>query len=230
MNFPLLVCLGCIFASSCVRFFVRFMYVFGPFLVHFRSRFIFRPLFDHFWSFLVQFLSLFILLWSIFCPFVCSFFVHFRSIFGPFIVHFLTFLGSFLFHFWPIFGPFSVHFYPFVCPFLVHVVYDFPPKKDKNFDVETVTEIFSGLVGSPPDLKVVKDLMDVALFLHDSTFTYIHIHKNCFYFSLRNGASSLTWPRTKSQGFGLSKSASFSHDDKGRINLMQKLNLSVRLP
>lgn len=85
--------------------------------------------------------------------------------------------------------------------------------------VPSIIEIFSALVGSPPDLTVVSELMQVALFLHDSTNTYIHHAKNSFYFtlpSIMNASASMTWPRVStshrnaSTTLTLSKSASFN--------------------
>ena len=82
-----------------------------------------------------------------------------------------------------------------------------------------IIEIFSALVGSPPDLGVINELVQVALFLHDSTHTYVHHAKNSFYFAIlpmlaKTANSSMTWPRNASRSAQdrslLVKSASFN--------------------
>ena len=40
--------------------------------------------------------------------------------------------------------------------------------------VPTIIELFAGLVGSPPDLHVISELMQIALFLQDVANNYIH--------------------------------------------------------
>jgi hypothetical protein len=82
--------------------------------------------------------------------------------------------------------------------------------------VSHTLDVFSGLVGSPPNLEVVNELMQVSLFLHESDNTYINHSRNTFYFSLPTIVSppnSMTWPRgsrgLRSVG-GMSKSASFN--------------------
>ena len=85
-----------------------------------------------------------------------------------------------------------------------------------------IIEIFSALVGSPPDLGVINELVQVALFLHDSTHTYVHHARNSFYFAIlpmlaKTSPSSMTWPRNASRSAQdrslLVKSASFNDED-----------------
>ena len=87
---------------------------------------------------------------------------------------------------------------------------------EKNMSWLTSTiELFSALVGSPPDLKVLNQLVQAALFLHEPTYTYIHHAKNTFYFALQQlrpkPSSSMTWPRTNPNR-SLPKSASFCNE------------------
>ena len=53
-------------------------------------------------------------------------------------------------------------------------------KNDPSADelIPMTIDIFSALVGSPPDLDVINALIKVALFLLDSTNTYIHHARN----------------------------------------------------
>merc|ERR1719447_312752 len=82
-------------------------------------------------------------------------------------------------------------------------------------------DIFSALVGSPPDLTVINALIQVALFLMESTSSYIQHSRNSFYFALPNASNcsnSLSWPRRdggkriaeKNNGHHIHKSASFT--------------------
>ena len=95
--------------------------------------------------------------------------------------------------------------------------------------VPTVIEVFAGLVGSPPDLDVITELMQVALFLQDVANNYIHhSHRQPFYFDIPSGtksSSSLTastWPRnsirsrTSPTAKAIVKSASFTHNGSNR--------------
>lgn len=99
--------------------------------------------------------------------------------------------------------------------------------------VPMFVDIFSALVGSPPNIDVIRQLTQATLFLHESTFTYIHHAKNCFYFVLppsSSSSSSMTWPRLASGSKSrLPKSASFStnhqHEQgglKGTLNSQEE--------
>ena len=90
----------------------------------------------------------------------------------------------------------------------------------------SIIELFSALVGSPPDLHVVNSLVQAALLLHESTYTYIHHAKNTFYFAIQEltpkpFSSSLTWPRATTNRSSLPKSASFCHELSHATKLTQ---------
>ena len=101
--------------------------------------------------------------------------------------------------------------------------------------VPTVIEVFAGLVGSPPDLDVITELMQVALFLQDVANNYIHQSRpHSFYFDIPSSSSTTsgtktsssltasTWPRnsirsrTSATAKAIVKSASFTHNGSNR--------------
>ncbi len=90
--------------------------------------------------------------------------------------------------------------------------------------VPSVIEIFSGLVGSPPDLTVVQELMQAALFLHDTSRTYISHSRNSFYFLLPTLSKSIpsTWPR----GRGGSVTTTQAEATKSSSDIFAKRNSS----
>ena len=83
---------------------------------------------------------------------------------------------------------------------------------DRDF-YPIILEIFGALIGSPPELSVVEDLMQAALLLHDPAHTYIRHARHSFYFNLPSSASrgrSMTH-FTQEPETQLTKSASFAH-------------------
>ena len=96
----------------------------------------------------------------------------------------------------------------------------------QNYDanaVSAIIEVLAKMVGSPPDLHVLNELVQVALFLQDLGHCYVHHSKKSFYFNLptvvgRFASASATWPRSStpikasssSSSGAIVKSASFS--------------------
>ena len=102
---------------------------------------------------------------------------------------------------------------------LAYVLVKMPNNEENMSWLTSITELFSALVGSPPDLPVLNQLVQAALLLHESTYTYIHHAQNTFYFALQQlRPKHLTWPRTNTNR-SLPKSASFCHQENGLTSL-----------